>query len=410
MLNGRREFLVQSLGTLSAAALLPELAAAMPGRHSQKVRLAIVGMGRQGRVLTTELGKLEAASIAAFCDTEEARAGWGVRRAEGSATFTDHRAMLDAAKDVDAVIIATPTHLHKQIVIDCLKAGKHVYCEAPIAHTVEDAREMARAAPGGKQVFAVGFEGRSNPIYKLARSFFRTDAVREIVGIESQDFQKTSMRFPGATPEREAAVNWRLDPSVSLGLAGEMGSHALDVAAWYTGKLPVMVRGHGAIRLHKDGRTIADTVSLSYVYEDGYTMESRVSLANSFGGRFEVFRGSNAAIKLSWTHGWMFKEADAPTQGWEVYANRQQFHNEEGITLIADATKLASQGKLKEGVGLPYNSTYYALWDFLESITQNKPAACDAAAGAATTIVAIKAAEAVAKNTQVAIDPALLRL
>jgi hypothetical protein len=50
----------------------------------------------------------------------------------------------------------------------------------------------------------------------------------------------------------------------------------------------------------------------------------------------------------------MFKEADAPTQGWEVYANRQQFHNDEGITLIAGATKLAEQGKLKEGVGLPH--------------------------------------------------------
>ena len=71
-----------------------------------------------------------------------------------------------------------------------------------------------------------------------------------------------------------------------------------------------------------------------------------------------MFCGSNASIKLAWTAGWMFKEADAPTQGWEVYANRQQYFNDEGITLIADATKLASQGKLKEGIGLQNDSIY----------------------------------------------------
>lgn len=69
----------------------------------------------------------------------------------------------------------------------------------------------------------------------------------------------------------------------------------------------------------------------------------------------------------------MFKEADAPTQGWEVYANRQQFHNDEGITLIADATKLASQGKLKDGVRLPQPPLYYGIVDFLASIMENRP-------------------------------------
>ena len=75
---------------------------------------------------------------------------------------------------------------------------------------------------------------------------------------------------------------------------------------------------------------------------------------------------------MAWSHGWMFKEADAPTQGWEVYANRQQFHNDEGITLIADATKLASQGKLKQGVGLPHDSLYYSLFDFLKAISEGE--------------------------------------
>lgn len=114
--------------------------------------------------------------------------------------------------------------------------------------------------------------------------------------------------------------------------------------------------------------------------------------------------GSNAAIKLAWTAAWMFKEADAPTQGWEVYANRQRFHTDEGITLIADATKLASQGKLKEGVGLPNPPVYYALGDFIDAITNAKPAVVTAEEGLRATAIAIWANQAVMKGETVKID------
>jgi predicted dehydrogenase len=308
------------------------------------------------------------------------------------------------------VIIATPTHLHKEPVLAAIAAGKHVYCEAPMAHTVADAKAIAAAAAGTKTIVAVGFEGRSNPVYKLARSFFRSDAVREAIAIESKQFQKTTWRFPGNDPAREAAANWRLDKAVSLGLPGEWGSHAFDVGMWYTDRIPQKVRGFGAIRLHADGRTVADTVHCDLIFAEGLRMQFDGSLGNSYEGRYELFRGANAAIKLGWTHGWMFKEADAPTQGWEVYANRQQFHNDEGITLIADATKLASQGKLKDGVGLPYSSLYYALSDFVGAVDAGKPAACDAAAGLRSTVIAIAAAQATAENSEIAINPADLKI
>jgi hypothetical protein len=139
-------------------------------------------------------------------------------------------------------------------------------------------------------------------------------------------------------------------------------------------------------------------------------LNSVTSLGNSFEGRHEVFHGSNAAIKLAWSHGWLFKESDAPTQGWEVYANRQQFHNDEGITLIADATKLASQGKLKEGVGLPYSPQYYALADFATSIIEKKPSACSADEGARATIVGICASQAVVSGKDVEITEDLLKI
>jgi predicted dehydrogenase len=404
----RRDFLIHSAGMLGAIAILPELSLAAP-RLSAPVKLGLIGVGRQGRAIIVELQKLENVTIAAMCDSDEARLSGGARRAQGAQSFADYRALLEST-DIQGVIIATPTHQHTQIALDAIAAGKHVYCEAPLAHTVEDCRRIAAAAATAKAAFAAGLEGRSNPVYQLARTFYRSDSVREPVAIEAQHYQKTSWRFAASSPDREKEVNWRLDPEVSLGLPGELGVHQFDVVHWYTDKYPAVIRGTGSVRAYDDGRKMADTAHCELALSSGVLARWSASLANSHGGRFELFRGLNAAIKLAWSHGWMFKEADAPTQGWEVYANRQQFHNDEGITLIAGATKLAEQGKLKEGVGLPNPSLYYALSDFVRAIAEGTNVGCDASAGARSTIVAIMAAQATAAGASVEIDPAALKV
>jgi predicted dehydrogenase len=407
--SSRRDFVLQTAGALTAVALLPDMGFAAPFKPAEPMTVALIGCGRQGRAIISELASIENVKIVGVCDVDQARRDNAAKLASGAEAFEDHKAMLDKLKSVSGVIIATPTHLHRQIALDCIAAGKHVYCEAPLAHTIEDCRALATAAASAKSIFAVGLEGRSNPVYKLARSFFRSDAVRDFVGGECQTFQKTSWRFPASDPAREKAINWRLDPELSIGLMGEQGVQQIDVVGWYTGLEPVEISGRGAIRRWDDGRTVPDTVHCDLGYENKTTSSFNISLANSYGGKFEVLRGTNAAVKLAWTHGWMFKESDAPTQGWEVYANRQQFHKDEGITLIADATKLAEQGKLKEGVGLPHTSLWYALADFLKSVSETKPVACDAPTGARATILAILANKAVLSGSSVKVDAAQLR-
>jgi predicted dehydrogenase len=405
----RRDFVavgIQTAGALTAMAIVPTLArgASWRGGAGASLTVGLVGAGRQGRQILAELAKMEGVKVAAVCDVDASRREGAAKRAPGAEAFASHTAMLEKLKDLGAVIIATPTHLHKQAALDCIAAGKHVYCESPLAHTVEDCRAIAAAAGGRKKVFAVGFEGRSNPVYKLARTFFKSDAVRDFVEAEAQCFKKESWRFPapaGSDAAREKQENWRLDSDVSLGLAGEWGAQQFDVVHWYTGKWPRTVFGAGSVRGGDEGRTVADTAMCSFGFEAGSRFMWNASTANSYGGKFEVLRGTNAAVKLAWSHGWMFKEADAPTQGWEVYANRQQFFNDEGITLIADATKLASQGALKEGVGLPNKPLFYALEDFVRAIAEEKQPACDAAA--------ILANRAVVKGGVVEIDSAMLK-
>jgi predicted dehydrogenase len=406
-MTDRRTFLLRTAGSLAGIALIPDVVAAMPARLRAPRRVGIIGAGRQGRAIVAELQKLPDVTVPVLCDTSAARLKTSLERAPGAEGASDYRVVLSRA-DLDAVVIATPTHLHRPIALDAIQAGKHVYLEAPIAHTVDDARAIAAAAAGAKPVLYAGFQGRANPLYQRAFSFIGSDSLRSAVSLYAQSNRKTSWRFPAAEPGSEQAVNWRLDPAVSLGLAGELGAQQFDVALRYLGgKLPVRISGHGALRLHTDGRKVPDTAFATLFWEDGVAMQWQATLANSYGGQYEVLHAENAAIKTAWSHAWFFKEADSPTQGWEVYATRQQIGNDEGIVLLADATKLAAQAERKRGEGLPYTPLYYALADFLACVDDGRRATVSLSDGARATALGILANQAITAGTTVTVPPDL---
>ncbi|MCH2104173.1 MAG: Gfo/Idh/MocA family oxidoreductase [Planctomycetes bacterium] len=402
----RRSFLKTAALGAAATWIQPELGALYALPSGKALRVGLVGCGRQGRAILAELAKIEGVSVTAICDTDERRLSSSARRAPEAKAYATHAELLEA-NDVDAVVVATPTHLHVAPTVDALKAGKHVYCEAPLAHTIEDAKTIATAARGATGVFQAGFLGRSNPVYKLARSFVRAGAIRDVIAMRAQFRKKTSWMTPSSDPAREKALNWKTDPTISLGLAGEFGAQQLDVLQWFTGRYPEAISGSGAVNAWADGREVADTISCTLEYPEGLRTTYEATLGNSLGGTHEEIFGTMGAVRLAWTHGWMFKEADSATQGWEVYANRQSFHNDEGITLIADATKLAAQGKLKEGVGLPEPPIYYGIWDFVKSAAEGADVATGATEGLRATVVGILAAQAVSTGERVEIDPKL---
>lgn len=398
----RRRFL-RTGAAFSAAALLPDLALPAAPRLGEPLSIGLIGAGRQGRAILAELAKFPDVKVAALCDVSAARLASGLRRAEGAQGLADHRALLDLP-EIEAVVVATPSHLHREPALAAIAAGKHVYCEGPLATTESDAAAIAAAARAASTIFQTGMQARSNPIYLLARSFVASGAIRDVVSMRAQHHRKSSWRLPAADPAEEAALNWQLDGSVSLGLVGEFGVHQLDAVHWFLGSYPSSVSGSGAVLCYPDGRSVADTVHASFDFGRGRVLAYAATLGSSAEGTHELFTGTMGTVKLGWTAGWMFKEADAPTQGWEVYANRQGFGNEQGITLIADATKLAAQNKLKEGVGLPEPPLYFALADFLRSIREAKPVACSAEEGLRAATVAIAAHRAISSGERIAIE------
>lgn len=402
----RRDFLRHGSGMATAFLLMPEVRSLFASSLNSvpPVPSAVIGLGKQGRLIMGELAKFPFVKIAAICDINSSRLRSGKRRTQEAIPYEDYQKLLESEKDVHAVFVATPTHLHRDIAIASLQAEKHVYCEAPLASTVEDCKKIAKAAKNAKTVFHVGLQMRSNPIYKLARTFLRSGAIGDMIFLRGQFQRKTSWAIPASNPSDEKSLNWRLYKETSTGLAGEEGSHQFDVVNWFLEQLPLSVSGRGQIKLYQDGREIPDTIQCVLTYPGSLQMAYSASLGCSFEGQYELFNGHFGAIKTVGNLGWMFKEADAPTQGWEVYAIKQRFHIDEGITLIADATKLAKQGKLREGIGLPHPPLYFGLQDFLVSVTESKPSACPAPVGLRAAVVGIKAHEAVMSAGEIAFE------
>lgn len=336
-----------------------------------KVKLAIIGLGPRGRDIIATLQLQAESHIVSICDTYPAMLRRTANNVPGVKTTEDYTTIL-ADPDIQAVVIATPTHTHKDIAVAALKAGKHVYCEAPLAHTIDDAKAIARAArDAAGQVFQSGLNFRSDPHRHFLLQFIRSGAMGKTLMARAQWRKKQQWRFTSPNPEREKEINWRLDKNLSLGVAGELGIHQLDVLDWFIKERPVAVTGFGSIMQWADGRTVPDTVQAVLEYPGGVNATFDATLGNSFDGEYEMFYGTDAAVMLRANKAWMFKEVDSPLLGWEVYARKDVFYKETGIALVANATKLVAQGD-NPVEDAPFSNTplSFAMENFLANVNE----------------------------------------
>ncbi len=369
------------------------------------VKFGVIGLGQWGKEILSALSRLPSAEVTAICDTYEPYIKKGQEIAPKATAVTDYRKLIESP-DVEAVIVATPSHLHKEIAIAALQAGKHLYCEAPLASTVEEAKAIAQAGlQASKKIFQTGLQGRSNTLYKHILQFVKSGVLGTPAQVTAQWNKKQSWRRVAPTPAREQELNWRLSTKTSSGLVGEAGIHNIDLASWYLKALPTAVTGFGSVVNWKDGRDVPDTVQCIFDYPKDVRMIFSSTLVSSFSDAYTLFQGSNSSLMMREKRGWMIKESDSPLLGWEVYARKEPVHNETGIAMVADATKILAAGKDpgKEGSAEPtHDALYYALEDFTRSIREEKPSVCGPEEGYQAAVVAIKANEAVLSGAKVA--------
>ncbi len=176
----RREFLKQAAASTAVAAVLP---ASVLGAND-RVRLGAIGFGARGREDMHEALKLPNVEFVAAADVYNRRHEEAKRFAPGVRTFTDHRRLLDL-KDVDAVIVASPLHIHARHFLDTVAAGKDLFCEKTMTWSVQEAEACHDAARKSKSVIQIGLQHQSSGPLADAKQWIKEGLVGKVTHVES---------------------------------------------------------------------------------------------------------------------------------------------------------------------------------------------------------------------------------
>lgn len=191
--------------------------------EQKKLGICLIGCGRAGMIHARNYkNKIENARMVACVDAVEAAAKAAAEEMGIDKYYTDYHEILNDPQ-VDAVVVVAPTDLHKQIVIDCAAAGKHIFCEKPMAMTVEECDEMIEACDKAEVKLQIGFMRCFDASFREAKRLVDSGAIGELVQIHSNTRGPSKPR------------PWMYDIKMSNGILAEVNSHDIDAVRWMAG-------------------------------------------------------------------------------------------------------------------------------------------------------------------------------
>jgi predicted dehydrogenase len=284
-MSSRRNFISTVATGLAGAVAAP---ASVLGAND-RVRLGIIGPGNRGQEIMRDALGIANVEFVGVADVYTRRLEEAKNIAPQAKTYLDYRNLLDD-KSIDAVLIATPQHLHAQHFIASLDAGKHVYQEKTMAFSVEQAKQMRAAfRKASGRVVQIGHQGCTSGLMDDAQAFLQQEQMGKITAIHACMYRNTPHGkpqwsrpiYPDMTPENilwksflgsapdvpfdaNRYANWRFFWDYSGGNVYENMTH--QVAFWYKAlnlQVPKAVSMTGGIYLWKDGREVPDTMCVS---------------------------------------------------------------------------------------------------------------------------------------------------
>ncbi len=329
----RREFIADSTRSLVGAGMgLTAAGWTRAQGANDRVRLGVIGAGARGQEVMRWFQKESGVEVVALSDCYDRNLNQALSRAQSAKTYADYRELLDS-QDVDAVLIATPDHWHKQMAVDACKAGKDVYIEKPLTRTIEEGHEIIDAVKASKRVMQVGLQQRSGEHYAEAkREYVDSGRLGKITLVRtwwhgnSYHLRKPNFTekpegldwkaFLGPVPYREFDAqqfyNWRAYLDFGGGQITDLFTHWIDVVHWYLGEdLPVEANAAGGIYQYKDGRTAPDTICIQLEYPGEWTATFEATLVPGGRGAAIEFIGTGGSLQID-RGGYTFQ---APSRG-----------------------------------------------------------------------------------------------
>lgn len=182
----------------------------------EKMRIGCIGIGSRGAEVTAELAAFADVEIVALCDVDFTYAQPTLQLHLGVPFYRDYRLMLTREKDLHAVVVATPDHCHAHISIAAMALGLHVYCEKPLAHSIEETRVMGRIARESGVVTQMGQWGHAEEGIRLTKEWLDAGAIGAVSEVHVWSdrpgafWSTQGRRRPAATPPVPSGLDWDL--------------------------------------------------------------------------------------------------------------------------------------------------------------------------------------------------------
>jgi len=297
---------------------------------NDQIQVAVIGAGGMGVADANTASQIPGVKIVAACDLyqgrlDDAKERWG----KDIYTTMDYKEILNRS-DVDAVIIATPDHWHKQISVDALKAGKPAYCEKPMVHSVKEGMDVVNAQRSTGKTFQVGSQGMSSLGNEKAKQLLAEGAIGKLIyaegfwarnspvgawqyAIPDDASEKTVdwKRYVSNTTDRPFDAlrffRWRNYLDYGTGVSGDLFVHLFSSLHFITNsKGPDKVMATGGLRYWKDGREVPDVLLGMFDYPEceehpAFNLSLRVNFVDgTSGSTYLKLVGSEGAMDVKW--------------------------------------------------------------------------------------------------------------
>jgi predicted dehydrogenase len=286
---------------------------------SDTVRFASIGTGVRGCELLAATLRVPGVECVAACDLYDSRHLAAQEAVQKQVPTTRNYKEILERKDVDAVIIAVTDHQHRKVFIDAVNAGKDVYCEKPMSHTVDDGFAMIEAAQKNNRIVQVGSQRVSSILYAKAKEIWDSGKLGDVFYIQAywdRNSPSGAWVYPIPPDASEQTIDWNafldgapkksFDPvrffrwrcftDYGEGLAGDLFVHLISGIHFITGTDQVAQRAQsvGGLFHYKDGRDFPDLIETHYDYPN-FRTAIRCNLMNG-GGEFIGFYGNKGTM------------------------------------------------------------------------------------------------------------------
>jgi len=254
MQQDRRKFITESLTATATLAAAPVFVPRSAWGANDLMAYGLIGAGGRGRYLARSFEKLGAKCVS-IGEVYEPYMELAQKDLPGAKPFVDYNDLL-AQQGIDFVVVATPDHQHCPNLLAALKAGKDVYLEKPMSHSLEESKKMIDAVRASKQIVQIGMQRRSAEMVIKAKQLVDSGILGKISMVKpmwnwniSRELNDTPLpgkldwdRFLGSARKRELQPmrfrTWRYFWDYSGGNMTDQGTHLMDVTLWFTNSAP----------------------------------------------------------------------------------------------------------------------------------------------------------------------------